>query len=215
MAEYSSIQSFAAALKSIVGEEGGRLDMALLNAGLANPSYIPSSYGHDMAVQVNVLGTALLAQLLFPILQASAKRTGTSSHLTFVNSIGHEEVQRSWFSSAGDKSGKKNLLSLADFKEGWDQRKSYTSVKALGMAVMLHFAHLSSSNGDVIVNACCPFFCKTDLGRNFSPLLKTLFGAWQYFMARSAEEGSRTLVGATALGEESRGGFWFCDTIYP
>lgn len=228
MVDYDSIKAFVGELEKYlalgdanVTYGNKRLDIALLNAGLANPRYVPSpTTGHDMAVQVNVMGTAVLAFLLFPLLKESTKSTGQKSHLTFVNSIGHAEVERKWYAAAG-KSGSLNsngnskgsLLAFVDVKEGWDQRKSYTAVKALGMAVMLHFSALSPDA--VIVNSTCPYFCRTNLGRNFAAPLKALFGAWQYFMARSAEEGSRSLVGATALGEESQGQFWFCDTLYP
>lgn len=224
MGDYDSIKAFVGELRKYLahndanGTDGSkRLDIALLNAGLANPRYVPSTNGHDMAVQVNVLGTAMLAHLLFPLLKASKGITGQKSHLTFVNSIGHVEVERKWYAAAAGGQSNSNsngsLLAIADAKEGWDQRKSYTAVKALGMAVMLHFSAVSPDA--VVVNSTCPYFCRTELGRNFAAPLKALFGAWQYFMARSAEEGSRSLVGATALGEESQGQFWFCDTLYP
>jgi hypothetical protein len=99
----------------------------------------------------------------------------------------------------------------------FDCHKQYVVVKVLGMAVMQHIAlsTLSSDgNPQVIVNACCPFFCRTDLGRNFSSPMKLLGGLMQFFTARTAEEGSRTLVSATVLGSESHGEFWTHDVLF-
>jgi hypothetical protein len=92
----------------------------------------------------------------------------------------------------------------------FEPRKYYGAVKFLGMSVMLHIAR---TNPDIIVNACCPFLCKTELVRNSNVVFKVVMAAMQYFTARSAEEGARMLVSATALGEESQGGFWTHDVL--
>lgn len=168
-----------------------------------------------MALQVNVIGTALMAALLLPLLRRTARDVVEATHLSFVNSMGHVEVERAWYAGAPFNG---NLLAFANNPDSYDQRKSYTSVKLLGMAVMQHFARNTLKQDgmpEVIVNACCPFFCRTDLGRNFAKPLKVIFGAWQYFMARIAEEGSMTLVGSSVLGKESQGRFWHCDVLYP
>lgn len=204
MADFSSIKSFVHELT----HEVQHLDIALLNAGLANPTFIHSPSGYEESLQVNVLGTALLAHLLVPLLHKPAQ-VNDPPHLTFVNSVAHAAVQRSWYSPFNN-----SLFAFANSRELFDQRKSYAAVKLLGLAVMLHF-HNSPLTCNIIVNACCPFFCRTDLGRKFAKPAKMMFGAWQYFTARSAEEGSRTLVGATVLGRESGGEMWHCDVLYP
>ncbi|KAF2105606.1 hypothetical protein BDV96DRAFT_677279 [Lophiotrema nucula] len=84
--------------------------------------------------------------------------------------------------------------------------------KLLQLSVMLHLSLTQSPH--VVVNACCPGPCRTNLGRDFGIVLKSVMGVWQHFMARMAEEGSRTLVGATALGKEANGGFWINDVLH-
>ncbi|KAI0429065.1 short-chain dehydrogenase/reductase [Xylaria sp. FL1042] len=145
-----------------------KLDVALLNAGVGNPTYQQSASGWETAVQVNVLSTALMAVLLLPILRSTAA-PGSTPHLTFVNSNGHALAKREW----------------------------------LGMAVMQHIAkRTASSTGPpkIIVNAVCPGLCKTELGRNFNVVQRTIGNIVLSFIARTAEQGARTLVSDTALG---------------
>ena len=77
-------------------------------------------------------------------------------------------------------------------------------VKALSVLTL-------SENGEpeLIVIACCPSFCKTDLGRQYDAWYERVFARLFYAtFGRSREEGSRTLVSAAALGVECQGGFW-------
>jgi NAD(P)-dependent dehydrogenase (short-subunit alcohol dehydrogenase family) len=213
LTRFESLQKFARALNNECATTG--LHIALLNAGIANPSFTTGPHGYEQALQVNVLSTALMAHLIVPLLRRTAATSKEKPHLTFVNSFGHTEPQKSWY--AGPPSNG-SLLAFTNTPALFDQRKAYTSVKLLGMSVMLHYARtLVSADGtpDVIVNSCCPFFCRTELGRNFSTVWKTVFGAAQRFTARSAEEGARTLVGASVLGSESVGAFWHHDVLYP
>lgn len=225
LSSFSSVESFATTLSAEVEESG--LHIALLNAGLANPAFEESEAGYEMGVQVNVLSTALMAMRILPLLSKTAEQSGQDTHLSFVNSVGHAEVQREWYVE------EKSLLLYANKKEAWDARRSYGVLKLLGMSVMRHFAKVeqllpsslppsvsttstsTSTKPQVIINACCPNLCRTSLGRNFSLPMRLIMGAMQYFTARSAEEGARTLVSATALGRESHGKFWTHDVLHP
>lgn len=106
-------------------------------------------------------------------------------------------------------------------ENGWDAKKNYMLVKLLGMAVMLAVAEATAvrtgevKEQQVIVNAVCPDLCKTDLGRNFNMFAKIMMVPFQALFARTAEQGSRSLVSATALGPESHGKFWHHDTLEP
>ena len=208
LSSYASVQKFITALEG----KAPQLDVVLLNAGLANPTFIKSAEGYEMALQVNVLSTALMAVLLLPLLRKTAAAKEVTPHLTFVNSIGHEEVKKDWYSDSG------SLLRRANDQSKYDATKTYSMVKLLGMAAMKAIAKATTKpdgTPEVVVNACCPFMCRTDLGRNFPLPLKAFMAGFQYFTARSAEEGSRTLVGATALGPESQGRFWHHDILHP
>jgi NAD(P)-dependent dehydrogenase (short-subunit alcohol dehydrogenase family) len=224
LGDFASVRAFCDAL----GDLTPTLDVALLNAGLGQPTYQTSAAGWEMAVQVNVLSTALMAVLLLPLLRAAAAAedrppagTTTPPHLTFVNSNGHDMVRREWLGE--DQS----LLRAANDKDGWDDTRSYATVKLLGMAVMQAMARNTlvvegltdpkqKPRPQVIVNAVCPALCRTDLGRSYSWLARKVGMPIFYgLFARTAEEGSRSLVSATALGPESHGRFWHHDILYP
>lgn len=210
LADFASVQAFVDTL----AKETQHLDIALLNAGMGNPSFVESSAGWEMAVQVNVLSTALMAIGILPLLRSTAVARGTSVHMTFVNSNGHDRVKEDWLAKTSG-----SLLRAANDREQWDPTKSYCMVKLLGMAVMQNMARattsLKSGSPDVIVNAVCPGLCRTNLGRNFGIMSKITGIPFQAIFARSAEEGARSLVSATALGLESQGRLWHHDVLFP
>lgn len=210
LAEYSSVQTFIDSL----AKETQHLDIALLNAGVGNPSFEKSSTGWEMAVQVNVLLTALMAVGILPLLRSTAATRGTAVHMTFVNSNGHDRVKEDWLARSDG-----SLLRAANDREKWDPTKSYCMVKLLGMAVMQTLARATmsseSDSPNVIVNAVCPGLCRTNLGRNFGIMSKIMGIPFQAIFARSAEEGARSLVSATALGAESQGRLWHHDVLFP
>ncbi|KAK7911582.1 hypothetical protein PG985_014063 [Apiospora marii] len=209
---FSSVQKFVDEVNQTVDH----LDVVLLNAGLASPTYKTSPEGYELAVQVNVLSTALMALLLLPKLRATAA-AGRTVHVSFTNSIGHVNAKAAeWQGST--------LLRAANDKASWTDQNSYMRVKLLGIVVMKVVAALAprglpdiapgAAGGQIIVNASCPSMCKTEIGRDFGFVAKVMMVPFQAMFARTAEEGSRTLVGATALGPESQGGFWSHDCLY-
>ncbi|KAK1960818.1 short-chain dehydrogenase/reductase [Colletotrichum sublineola] len=208
LADFGSVKTFVRDLEMVTP----KLDVALLNAGLGNPTYEKSGRW-ELSVKVNVLSTALMAILILPLLRSSAAAGESTPHLSFVNSHGHSMVSKD--SPLVDGS----LLKTANDEETWEMNKSYSLVKLLGMAVMQTVARMAAGEEQqpqIIVNAVCPDLCKTDLGRKWTGLMsnigKTIFYA---LFARTAEQGARSLVSATALGPESHGRFWHHDILYP
>ena len=57
----------------------------------------------------------------------------------------------------------------------------------------------------VIINTLNPGLCSTDLIRNVGWVTKIFVALLRAFMARTAEEGSRTLLHAAVAGQESHG----------
>ena len=207
LGNFASVHRFVRDLNTSVDY----IDVALLNAGLAAPKFSRSEEGWEMGVQVNVLSTALMALLLLPKLRATAEARQSLVHVTFVNSIAHANVKREWF-------GDKTPLTAANDETLFDMEKNYGMTKLLGMAAMHGVADIATKgpNGDsIIVNPCCPSMCKTDLGREFGIGMKVVMMGMYALLARTAEQGSRTLVSATALGPENCGKFWSHDILYP
>ena len=57
----------------------------------------------------------------------------------------------------------------------------------------------------VIVNMVAPGLCHSGLGRDAGSLTKTMLSALKAMMARTSEEGSRTILHGLVAGEESHG----------
>ena len=207
LGNFASVHRFVTDLNDMVDD----IDVALLNAGLAAPKFSSSEEGWEMAVQVNVLSTALMALLLLPKLRGTAEARLKKVHLTFVNSIAHADVKREWFKD-------KTLLTAANDRGLFDVERNYSMVKLLAMAAIRGVADAAASGPHrrlIVVNSCCPYLCKTDLRRKFGIGRKVMMMGMQALLARTAEQGSRTLVSATALGLESSGKLWSHDVLYP
>jgi len=213
LSSFASVVSFCKELHTQVGDTG--LDAALLCAGVAPPSYKAVAAGNeegtwDVAVQVNILSTTLMAEMLLPLLQRRKAVSPTSFlHLTFVNSTGNDMVKPEWL--AGHDG---SALRIANDPQAWSAMRTYAVVKLVGLAVMMGMAERILRK-EVIINAVCPGLCKTDLGRDYPWITQALMAPVQLFLHRTAEEGARSLVSATALGPESHGKFWHNGILYP
>lgn len=64
-----------------------------------------------------------------------------------------------------------------------------------------------SIKSDIIVNSLTPGACKSDFHREKQGLTKIVHKMMELAIARTAEEGARTLVAAVAAGEESAGAY--------
>lgn len=89
-------------------------------------------------------------------------------------------------------------------------RSRYNDSKILGVFVIRELAALvtaSSEQGDIIVNCLNPGFCVSEimLRGQFTAVQTKLFKVLRAMLARTAEEGSRTLVHATLAGKETHG----------
>lgn len=201
MDSFASVKAFA----ERVDRELERLDVALLNAGVVMRTFQKSPEGWEETLQVNVLSTALLALLLLPKLRAS-KSEATTPHLTIVSSGSHAWVTRDQLGDEG------SLLAYGNAVENFAGQRQYAISKLFVMYVTNELAALATSPTgapEVIVTSCCPGFCTSDLGRQYDSWIERI-ASWLFYsiFARSTEEGSRTLVRATALGPEAHGKWW-------
>lgn len=216
MNSYDSIKKFAKTIDS----RYQNLDVALLNAGISNRLYSVSPEGWEETLQVNTISTALLALLLLPKLRAS-KRDERDSHMVIVSSGLYAGVTAEEL-GIGSESPRNILKSLHDSEDRFaagNGMRQYSISKLLVMFVVRELAALATTPGgepEVLVTSCCPGACITDLGRQYNRwyerLAVFLLGP---IIARTIEEGSRTLVSATALGSESQGGYWKNDQLLP
>lgn len=217
LSTFSSVVEFVERL----GDEVPKLHVALLCAGVAKPTFVRGPEGHELSTQVNVLSTALMALLLLPRLRETAAADEDLTHLSFVNSQSSHLVKPEQLPKKGE-----TLIQRLDDSAQFDSTTQYFLVKLAAWFVMRGIAERSgqesrSRNGGagaetsgVAINASCPGMCRTDQGRDFPLGVRIFMGGFQAVFARSAEEGSRTLVSATGLGLESTGKFWVNDAYY-
>ena len=205
MASFEGIDAFAKRVESLK-----RVDIAVLNAGIFNRTFKLSEQGWEDNLQVNTLGTALLAILLTPKLQAS-RIAGSPAHLVVVTSTGHIDVQLK-------PQDKDQLLHKYNSDLGVGLYQQHVSSKLFMMWITRELAYrCRDANGEptVIVNDVCPGSCRTDVTRDFDTALWTIVkGIGSFLFLRPAENGARVLVGASTLGEESHGRWWSADGNY-
>ncbi|EFE44193.1 short-chain dehydrogenase, putative [Trichophyton verrucosum HKI 0517] len=177
MENYASVQEFAASISKLP-----KVDVLMLNAGkLEQKFYLAEE--DESTITVNVVSTFLLALLLLPKLRASATEKGPIPRLCIVASDRHV------------------MTNLPE----WKTPNTYYASKLLQVLCMRALAaDIASTTPQVVVNAFTPGYCLTNL-------VDGVTGFWglqlqiMKLIARSAQEGSRTLVHAATLGWEGHG----------
>ncbi|MCJ1301241.1 hypothetical protein MMC08_004040 [Hypocenomyce scalaris] len=212
MASFASVQAFAAR----VGRECERVDVLVLNAGLIVREKKGGKEGWEETLQVNTLATALLGLLLFSKLKASGTEGGGVPHMVVVTSGMHAKVKRADLRPSADGNILQGCSDVAPME--FDGQKQYGISKLFAMYVVKELATLATDNQgrpEVLVTACCPGFCVSDLGRAYTAswVAKIAISGVHALLARSTEEGSRTLVSAAGLGVEAQGGYWKNDEL--
>jgi NAD(P)-dependent dehydrogenase (short-subunit alcohol dehydrogenase family) len=196
MASFESIDAFAKRVESLK-----RVDVAVLNAGIISNTFKLSEKGWENNLQVNTLGTALLAILLTPKLQAS-RGADSPAHLVVVTSTGHIDVQLK-------PQGKDQLLHKYNSDLGVGPYQQHVASKLFMMWITRDLAYRClDDNGEptVIVNDACPGACRSDVTREFDTALWAIAKSiGSFLLMRPAENGARVLVGASTLGQESHG----------
>ena len=232
MSSYASIREFVARLRDVVMGEGGEgLDAALLNAGVVQFGYESSEEGWEQTLQVNVLGTTYLGLLLLPLLKnEGSTATRKNKNLAFVSSGNYQFADLPPQALASP-----NLLHYCNQKDKFaGPEAQYALSKLFLMYAANEIAATveeedretekkkendekntpTEKKGTLVVNSVNPGATATNLTRNISGFILSIV-AYVYLnlLARTAEQGSRSLVRACALGRESQGGFWQDDGL--
>jgi len=189
LSSYDSVKSFADRASKLP-----RIDVLLENAGIAASKYSLAE-GHERTITVNVISTFLLALLLLPKLKSTASQFNTSPRLVIVSSEVHgwtkfPEWKESKIIPALDAGDEKT----ATFKE------RYPTSKLLEVLAVRQIAPKMASSG-VTLNILNPGLCHSELSRDGPLFLEVL----KFFLARTTEVGSRTLVASAEAGPESHG----------
>ncbi|MCJ1402827.1 hypothetical protein MMC11_006048 [Xylographa trunciseda] len=201
MASFDSVAAFA----DRASRELPRVDVALLNAGVISRAYGATGDGWEETLQVDALATLLLALLLLPKLRASGTET-RPAHLAITSSSRHKEVKPEDVDVRGP------MLEHLNARESFGRDRQYQTSKLLVEWAVQRVAAMELDEGGkarVLVNSLCPGLCASDLARGFDAWYEVLAMKVAYaLLARTAEQGGRSLVSGTAQGLEGHGKFW-------
>ncbi|CAK7214753.1 hypothetical protein SCUCBS95973_002241 [Sporothrix curviconia] len=193
-----SVESFGRRLGTL-----DRLDALIANAGVVMTDRQVVE-GIELSLLVNVVSTMLLALRTVPKLQESARSFNTAPHLVIVSS---NSALESDMKGAVPPAGSDVFDKLSE-KKGFGTFTQYPKTKLLQIYAVRQLALLLPvAASGVVINAVSPGLCYTDLDRNASPPAKVVLAIMRKMLARTAEEGSRTLLHAALAGPDSHGAY--------
>jgi NAD(P)-dependent dehydrogenase (short-subunit alcohol dehydrogenase family) len=184
---YDSCKSFADRASKLP-----RLDVLLENAGVAGYKWSLAGR-HERMVAVNVISTFYLAMLMLPKLKSSAKEFGIKPRLVIVSSAVHARTKFPEWKEP-------NTFDALDDESKARMGERYPTSKLLEVLVVRQLAPKLEGSG-VILNMLNPGLCHSELARDAGLFLAFM----KFFLARTTEVGSRTLVAAAMAGPESHG----------
>ena len=204
--DLDNIESIKKCAEFLKKEHGG-LDVLVNNAGIAYKQASDAPFAEQARVTnaTNFTGTMNVCKEFFPLLRDHARVVNVSSR------AGH----MAWSKSSPEiQNAFKNCSTIEDVEElinqfvklaednkfaeaGWPQSAYGVSKIAVTVATYIQQRQLSSdkTRKDLVVNACCPGYVKTDMSSHKGP--------------KSVEDGADTLVYLATLPEntEVRGKF--------
>ncbi|KAL6885428.1 hypothetical protein GGI43DRAFT_419089 [Trichoderma evansii] len=196
MSNYNSIKAFAVRCNSL-----DRLDVVVANAGVLRNTY-EASEGTEITIKVNVIGTALLAFNLFPMLRRSKMRTGETARLVITSSVVHENAKfRERHESLIFEAFKKDKKSYIADRYNTSKLLEVLLVRSISEA-MQKGPHAAEP---LILNNVNPGLCHSELDKDLKGVAGYILTAAKALIARTTEVGSRTLVHSAASGDESHG----------
>lgn len=197
MLSYESIIAFARRCETLP-----RLNIAILNAGLSQPTYKHAEEtDHEVTFQINYLSTALLALVLVPILRAK-RGTTTPARLSLVGS--DTSYYANWKGA-----GSESVVEVIDNPTHFDSWEAYKTTKLLLLMFVYELSKRVSSK-EVIINVSNPGACR---GTRFEAVKRFMIQEAMLYIAslvlgRTATVGARQYVDAmTVQGPESHGSF--------
>ncbi|KAH0833291.1 short-chain dehydrogenase [Lanmaoa asiatica] len=193
--DLNSFENVRAFVDRFAAEGNGVLNALVANAGVFCPDYAQTSDGWEVMLQVNYLSTALLSILLLPYL-VNASTAGSIPRLVVVSSLGH------YLASSSLKTSE----TWTDILETINSQE-FSSRSVSSLLDVVFVRELAARFADPIPIVACavdPGYCRSSL---FRALENKWYIGWVFSLtrnilfARSAKEGSKTLVHAVVGGE--------------
>ncbi|KAJ9302074.1 hypothetical protein DTO271G3_940 [Paecilomyces variotii] len=190
------LQSF---VKKIT-DEFDRIDGFICNAGLMIDAWSQCE-GMETSLFVNVISTVFLGVLMMPKLKECANKFNIKPTLVFIVSV-------LGYTAKGEMDKSRNGVifdGLNDQKRA-DMDARYALTNLVEECAVRQFAALCPvERTGVIIAMVAPGLCSTGLGRDARTFTKIMHEAVRAMMARTAEEGSRTILHGLLVGEEGHG----------
>jgi NAD(P)-dependent dehydrogenase (short-subunit alcohol dehydrogenase family) len=192
---YDSVKAFA----NRATAELPRIDGVLANAGIMTTNFSLSE-GIEKTLNVNVISTFLLYALLLPAMRASGKTTGNPCRFSIPNTALHYTAALGELTDA-----KPGMLQRLGAAETAVMDARYPLSKVLVIYAVRELAERAQASGrePVIINTPNPSFCKSGLADEMQG--SAAFRLFERAVARTTEEGSRTLVHGVLAGKETNG----------
>lgn len=193
---YESVKQFAERASSLE-----RIDALIENAGLATQTHRLAASGNEVTIDTNVVSTFLLALLLLPKLKQTAQRFNTQPHLVIVSSEVH------FWTAFPERLTPLNqkIFDTLNNKETARMDDRYNVSKLLEVLICREICKEHPQPYPVVINFLNPGFCHSSLTREMTGVTGILVTLFKYAVARTTEQGSRTLVHAAAAGPETHG----------
>lgn len=190
-----------------------RLDIFISNAAITGDgtNFVMSEDGYEIALQTNHIANTLLIHLILPILRQTSSKFNVEPRVVVCGSDIHE------WTNFPQKSYPDPIKALNDPKRS-TMKDRYEVTKLLNVYMTTGFAKLFKENNDSIAIHCLsPGLCSSELARETGWFNRLILNFARMLIARSCEQGSRTLIHA-ANSEElnlNRGanGRYFSDNI--
>jgi NAD(P)-dependent dehydrogenase (short-subunit alcohol dehydrogenase family) len=167
----------------------------LENAGVATKRWSLAE-DDELTVTVNVVSTFLLAFLLLPKLKETAAKFNTRPVLSIVSSEMHLLVDFE------EKTAPEGIFNRLNEKSKANMAERYSITKLMEVYIVREMTtRRLAVIYPVTINMLSPGFCKSELAREGDLRIRIM----KLLLARSTEEGSRTLVHAASAGPETHG----------
>ena len=175
--DITSVESIAA-IKQFLQTTYGGLDVLVNNAAIAykHNTTAPFSEQAEVSIRTNFTGTLNVCRSLFPLLLPHSRVVNVSSKVNRLNIV-KPNLQEKFSSPRLTEEGLVALMAqfVSDVasgdhtSKGWGNTAYGTSKIGVTALTKIHARQMASKE-DILVNACCPGWVKTDMAGDRAPL---------------------------------------------